>query len=177
MNLQVYFVDFVKAFNVIDHDLLLRKLALYGLSSDTPHWIFSFLSNREQLVCLNIIKSDFLPVKYGIPQGSSPLLFFLYINVLPLFIKALCELFADDTTIHSSHSDLNNLSHTLQERINNLLQWTELNHMPLNSYKTKYMTITTRQKRQNISTRMALYIGNEKIVRSSNAYSFRSNYW
>ena len=159
-------MDFAKAFDVIDHDLLLRKLTLYGLSNDTLHLISSFLSNREQLVCINTIKSDFLPVKYGIPQGSvlSPLLFSLYINDLPLFIKALCELFADDTTIHSSHSNLNNLLLSLQESINNLLQWTELNHMSLNSYKTKYMTITTRQKRQNVSSRMPLYIGNEKIV-------------
>ena len=159
-------MDFTKAFDVIDHDLLLRKLTLYGLSNDTLHLISSFLSNREQLVCINTIKSDFLPVKYGIPQGSvlGPLLFSLYLNDLPLFIKALCELFADDTTIHSSHSNLNNLLLSLQESINNLLQWTELNHMSLNSYKTKYMTITTRQKRQNISSRMPLYIGNEKIV-------------
>ena len=161
----VLFVDFAKAFDVIDHDLILRKLTLYGLSNDTLHLI-SFLSNRKQLVCINTIKSDFLPVKYGIPQGSvlGPLLFSLYINDLPLFIKALCELFADDTTIHSSHSNLNNLLLSLQESINNLLQWTELNHMSLNSYKTKHMTITTRQKRQNISSRMPLYIGNEKIV-------------
>ena len=63
MNLQEYFfVDFAKAFDVIDHDLLLRKLALCGLSSDTLHLISSFLSNREQLVCINTIKSDFLPV-------------------------------------------------------------------------------------------------------------------
>ena len=92
-----------------------------------------------------------------------PLLFSLYINDLPLFIKALCELFPDDTTIHSSHSNLNNLLLSLQESINNLLQWTELNHMSLNSYKTKYMTIT-RQKRQNISSGMPLYTGNEKSV-------------
>ena len=154
------------AFDVIDHDLLLRKLTLYGLSNDTLHLISSFLSNREQLVCINTIKSDFLPIKYGIPQGSvlGPLLFSLYINDLPLFIKPLCELFADDTTIHSSHSNLYNLLLSLQESINNLLQWTELNHMSLNSYKTKYMTITTRQKRQNISSRMPLYTGNAKIV-------------
>ena len=159
-------MDFAKAFDVIDHDLLLRKLALYGLSNDTLCLISSFMSNREQLVCVNTTKSDFLPVKYGIPQGSvlGPLLFFLYINDLPLFINALCELFADDTTIQSSHSKLNNLLLSLQESINNLLQWTELNQMSLNSYKTKHMTLTTRQKRQNISSRMPLYIGNEKIV-------------
>ena len=52
-------MDFAKAFDVIDHDLLLRKLALYGLSNDTPLLISSFLSNREQLVCINTIKSDF----------------------------------------------------------------------------------------------------------------------
>ena len=63
-------MDFAKAFNVIDHDLLLRKLTLYGLSNDTLHLISSFLSNREQLVFINTVKSDFLLVKYGIPQGS-----------------------------------------------------------------------------------------------------------
>ena len=98
---EVLFVDFAKAFDVIDHNLLLRKLPLYGLSNETQHLMSSLLSNREQLVCINTIKSDFLPVKYGIPQGSvlGPLLFSLYINDLPLFIKALCELFADDTTL------------------------------------------------------------------------------
>ena len=159
-------MDFAKAFDVINHHLLLRKSALCGLSNDTLHLISSFLSNLEQLVCINTIKSDFLPVKYGIPQGSvlGPLLFSLYINDLPLFIKASCELFADDTTIHSSHSNLNNLLLSLQESINNFLQWTKLNHMSLNSYKTKYITITTKQKRQNIFSRMPLYIGKEKIV-------------
>ena len=105
-------MDFAKAFDVIDHDLLLRNLALYGLSNDTLHLISSFLSNREQLVFINTIKSDLFPAEYGIPQGSvlGPLLFSLYINHLPLFIKALCELFADDTTIHSSHSNLNNIT-------------------------------------------------------------------
>ena len=63
-------MDFAKAFDVMDHDLLLRKLALYGLFSDTVHLISSFLSNREQFDCINTIKSDFHPVKYGIPQGS-----------------------------------------------------------------------------------------------------------
>ena len=137
-------MDFAKAFDVSDHDLHLWKLALYGLSNGTLHLISSFISNRQQLVCINTIKSDFLPVIYGIPQGSvlGPLLFSLYVNDLPLFIKALCELFADDTTIHYSHSNLNTLLLSIQESINNL-QWTELNHMSL--YKTKYMTITTRQ--------------------------------
>ena len=83
-------MDFAKAFDVIDHDLLLRKLTLYGLSNDTLHLISSFLSNRKQLVCINTIKSDFLPVKYGIPQGSvlGPLLFFYLHKRLALIHKS-----------------------------------------------------------------------------------------
>ena len=92
-----------------------------------------------------------------------PLFFSFYINDFPLFIKALCELFADDTTIHSSRSNLNNILLSLQESINNPFQWTKPNHMSLKSYKTRYMTITTRHKRQNISSCMLLYIKNEKI--------------
>ena len=89
-------------------------------------------------------------------RGSvlGPLLCSLYKNDLPLFLNALWELFADDTTIHSSDLNLKKMSLSLQEKTNNLLQWTELNHMSLNWYKTKYMTITIRQKRQNISSRM-----------------------
>jgi hypothetical protein len=152
----VIFVDFAKAFDVINHDLLMRKLALYGISKDTLKLLASFLSNRQQLVCVNTVKSDLLSLKHGVPQGSvlGPLLFSLYINDLPLSIPALCELFADDTTIHSSNSNLTNLTRSLQESINSLLQWTERNHMSLNPYKIKCMNITTRQKRQTLTSCM-----------------------
>ena len=56
-----FFVDIVKAFDVIDHDLLLRKLALYGLSNDTLKRIASYLSNRQQLVCVNILNPIYFP--------------------------------------------------------------------------------------------------------------------
>ena len=162
----VVFADLAKTFDVINHSLLLKKLALYRFSSSTLQLISSFLSNRKQQVCVNGSNSDFLPVKYGVPQGSvlGPLLFSLYINDLPLFIETLCELFADDNSIHSSNSCLNILSSNLQESINKLVEWTELNHMSLNPQKTKCMCVTTRQKRQNnISALPPLYIANEKI--------------
>ena len=115
-------VDFTKALDVIDHDLILR-IALYRLSKDTLKLIASYLLNRQQLVCVNTSKSNLLPLKYSVPQGSAlgPLLFSLYVNELFLFIRALCELFADDTSIHSGHSNRKDLSLSLQERVNSLL--------------------------------------------------------
>ena len=64
------FVNFAKVFDVIDYGLRLRKLALYGYTRDILHFVSSFLSNRERLVCISTNKSDFLPVKYSVPQGS-----------------------------------------------------------------------------------------------------------
>ena len=93
-----------------------------------------------------------------------PLLFSIYINDLPLFIKALCELFADDTTIHTNHSDLNHASNTLQKSTDGLVEWTQLNHMALNPEKTKYMIIMTRQKRQNLLVNFpSIHIANKAV--------------
>ena len=147
------FIDFAKAFDVLDHKLLLRKLNLYQFSDTLLSFIKSFLTNRSHAVCLNNKNSKFQNQKFGVPQGSvlGPLLFSLYINDLPMHITSSCELFADDTTIYSSHSDLVHLLNILQENINHLNTWSELNHMSLNEKKTKYMIITTRQKRQNLT--------------------------
>lgn len=162
----VVFIDFAKAFDVIDHRLLLRKLSLYNLSPSVLSLIASFLTNRQQLVSIGTKKSSILNQKFGVPQGSvlGPLFFSLYINDLPLVIKALCELFADDTTVHSSSKNLISLSKVLQENINSLINWTKLNHMALNSRKTKCMMLTTRQKRQLLDINLpSIYVNRDKI--------------
>ena len=150
------FVDFAKAFDVIDHDLLYRKLLLYGVSDQCHQLITSFLTNRNQVVCMDRSKSIMQEIKYGVPQGSvlGPILFSIYVNDLPLHISDLCELFCDDTTIHTSHHDLPSVFKSLQNCIDKLTKWSHLNHMSLNPHKTKLMVITTRQKRQNITTEL-----------------------
>ena len=149
------FVDFAKAFDVIDHKLLCKKLLLYGITGKALHLLNSFLSNRNQYTSVNSsdLKSNIKPVKYGVPQGSilGPLLFAIYVNDLPLCIQENCELFCDDTTIHTSHTDVNQISHSLQQSLNTLNQWCKLNHMSLNPQKTKLMLITTQQKRRSLT--------------------------
>ena len=162
----VIFIDFKKAFDVIDHSLLLRKLVLYGMSDCAVELFRSYLNNWQQCVKVGTRKSSLSTLMYGIPQGSvlGPILFSLYINDLPLYITALCELFADDTSLHNHHTDLNILRISLQNCINKLIDWTEMNHIVLHPDKTKFMLITTRQKRQNIVSYLPPLTAKDNII-------------
>ena len=160
------FLDFEKAFDVINHHLLLRKLILYKVPLEFVKLIKSFLSNRKQTVSIDNKMSDFLPVYYGVPQGSilGPLLFSLYINDLPCLVNSKCEMFADDSSLHSSDANANNLVDKLQNDIESVVNWTKLNHMSLNAKKTKCMYATTRQKRKKMKSKFPpLFISNNKI--------------
>lgn len=117
------FADFARAFDVINHKLLIRKLKHYNISCNFQTMIKSFLSNRTQQVTLSTVTSSFLPQNFGVPQGSilGPLLFSLYINDLPLSIShSLCEMFADDTSLQTSDSNLTHLAKKLQQTVDEL---------------------------------------------------------
>ena len=112
----------------------------------------SYLTSRQQCVIVGTKTSSLSTLKFGVPQGSvlGPILFSLYINNLPLYMEALCELFADDTSLHNHHKNLDTLMNSLQHSVDNLINWTEMNHMTLHPDKTKFMLVTTKQKRQNL---------------------------
>ena len=94
------FIDFRKAFDTVDHSILLDKLYHYGIRGVAHDWISSYLSNRQQYVEYNGAKSRTLHIKCGVPQGSNlgPLLFLLYINDIAFVSPKLFSiLFADDS--------------------------------------------------------------------------------
>ena len=145
-------IDFRKAFDMVDHEILLKKLNLYRCSSLTVSWFRRYLSNRSQTVSINGVNSESDTVLCGVPQGSilGPLLFLLFINDLPLTLKnvvSATDLYADDTTIYDVQTDKAVLSANLQTALNLLKTWCRENGMLLNTDKTKVMLLTSRQKR------------------------------
>ncbi len=149
----VVLVDFRKAFDLVDQEMLLSKLGLYGIGEETLEWFKSYLTDRRQKVTINNVLSDVKPVTCGVPQGSilGPLLFLLCINDLPLYTNnVITDLYADDTTLYEVNDSIEDIQIKLQLALNNLDMWCKVNGMLVNTDKTKLMLIATPQKRSRL---------------------------
>ena len=157
---------------ITEHDLLCKKLLLCDLADESHKLITSFLTSREQVVCLNSSKSTEMAVNYGVPQGSllCPLLFSIYVNDFPLHISELHELFCYDTAIHTSYQNLYNVFKSLQVSVDKLSIWSQLNHMSLNPIKAKCMVITTRQNRQNIFAKLPNLLVEKEFIETVDSH-------
>ena len=116
------FIDLSKAFDTVDHDILLKKLQFYGIDGITNKWFKNYLTNRKQYIQFTEVeKTDLQLVKCRVPQGSilGPLLFLLYVNDLPSASQLIDPImFADDTNLFYSDENIN----TLFTTVNNELQ-------------------------------------------------------
>ena len=135
-------IDFSKAFDMVDHSILLKKLDHYGIRGLALQWIKSYLGNRKQYVTVNGTNSTCNFMKFGVPQGSilGPLLFIIYINDIPEIAKyAKFILYADDANIIITASTIEEVQEQLLKLINCLSNWVNCNGLALNLKKTKYM--------------------------------------
>ena len=96
------YLDFAKAFDIVPHQRLIKKLSSYGIKANALSWITDFLSGRRQRVSVKGCLSDWNEVLSGVPQGSmmGPVLFVVYINDLPEVVKMILKIFADDTKVY-----------------------------------------------------------------------------
>ena len=132
-------VDFKKAFDMVNHTILLSKLKIYRLDKDSLYWFESYLNDRTQLVSFKGNLSTVDSITSGVPQGSilGPLLFFMFINDLPLHTSTQTDIFADDTSLLASSdvSKIEDLNEILCREVSNVNKWAKSNHLPLNGPK------------------------------------------
>ena len=148
------FIDLKKAFDTIDHSLLLKKLDHYGIRGVPNDWLKSYLSNRKQFVSFDDFNSNLMNISCGVPQGSilGPSLFILYINDICNVSKILkFVLFADDTNIFCSDTNILNLSKTVSKELDKLNIWFAVNKLSLNISKTNFIIFGNRKFNEKLS--------------------------
>ena len=165
------YLDLQKAFDTVNHDVLLAKLFHYGVRGNLYDWFASYLSNRIQFTVVNGHESSILPVNCGVPQGSilGPLLFLIYINdVSSISSEAKIQLFANDSNLFVSNSDVRILFERANDMLSRLQGWLLANKLSINYEKTYYMIFTPTKHLIDYDMNLfKLYIGNYIIPRSN----------
>jgi len=137
----VIFLDLKKAFDTVNHEILINKLANYGIQDNELSWFKSYLCNRSQAVRVNSYLSDFKTYNTGIPQGSilGPLLFIIFVNCLPDVVTCKTVMYADDTSLMCKAKNVDDLKVQLESNLKAVANWFKANKLTLNADKTKFM--------------------------------------
>uniref|UniRef100_A0A3B3ZBG8 Reverse transcriptase domain-containing protein n=1 Tax=Periophthalmus magnuspinnatus TaxID=409849 RepID=A0A3B3ZBG8_9GOBI len=136
------FLDLRKAFDVVNHTVLLSKLYYFNFSDSAIKWMASYLSNRKQCTVVNGVKSSFVDCPLGVPQGSilGPILFSLFINDLPDVCEDVdIQLYADDAVIYTSAKSPEEAAQTLSSALRHIQSWLTRSCLLLNTQKTVFV--------------------------------------
>jgi exonuclease III len=141
------FIDFRKAFDLVDSSLLIFKLKKLGFGEEALKLMTSYFSDRSQCVKFDGIFSEFLQICLGVPQGSilGPLLFIIFINDLAFFLDWDSKMFADDTTLLNFNNNLETLLINFDTCLNKIKRWCNFNRLDINWSKTKVMFIHNKR--------------------------------
>ena len=147
------FLDFSKAFDTVDHSILLKKLHHLGIRGNSYNWINDYLSRRKQFVMYNNYNSSMKKIQCGVPQGSilGPLLFLLYLNDISNVAPEICKiLYADDTNLFFSDRNIDVLYDKMNRELSAIMEWLICNKLSLNVEKTQYILFSSGKKKVTI---------------------------
>ena len=154
------YLDLQKAFDTVDHKILLTKLFNYGIRGNIHSWFCDYLADRKQYVCISGINSDLDKISSGVPQGSvlGPLLFLLYVNDIGRSIScSTVKLFADDTNLFIYGTSPEDLQAAAMHEITLLSEWFVANKLSLSINKSCYTVFGASSEEK---LRINLNIGN-----------------
>ena len=161
-------LDLSKAFDTVDHGILMSKLYNYGFRGTVYNLIKSYLTDRKQYVHCNKTTSDILSVKIGVPQGSvlGPLFFLIYVNDMMSAVVDSASIiqYADDTTLYCSKSNINDLCRCLSTNLSKIKMWLDSNYLSLNLTKTTFTVFTNKK----ISCVLEVKLNDNLVQYSSN---------
>lgn len=150
------FIDYSKAFNCVNHDILLNKMAMYGMRGKINNWFRSYLADREQMVLYKNELSNTCTINIGVPQGSilGPLLYLLYVNdirgsSLDNNYSDRLTLYADDLNVLVTSINANEAISEAHKIVSEIKMWTMKNELTINEQKTYYMFFHRHRKKQN----------------------------
>lgn len=149
------FIDLSKAFDTVDHELLVHKLRSLGLDDICIQWFISYLGSRNQVTSVASTLSSSAAVTVGVPQGSilGPLLFLVYVNdLVKCPLQSDVVLYADDTVLCCSAKNVHDLKHKLNADLGVASDWFNRNLLTINTSKCKFMVFGNTRKLNNIET-------------------------
>ena len=138
------FLDYSRAFNSVNHKILLRKMKMYGFSCNVCNWFIDYFNDRLQYTKVGKVLSSGVSIEHGVYQGSplGPLLFIIYINdIINVNNNIFCNMYADDTVIVACDTDVEKVVGKVRTTFHEVQNWCILNNIRVNHKKTKHMII------------------------------------
>ena len=154
---------------LVEPDILIKKLEIYGFESDFIQWIKSYFQERYQSVWMNHVFSEFIHCEIGVPQGSilGPLLFLVYFNDLPSALDGNTDSYADDTTLSYSGTTIEQISSKLCHICESVSTWMKSNRFKLNPQKTHVLTMATQKRLVSLPNALKVKMDKIELVEDS----------